>query len=183
MSDRDGGGGDEVLERVERLLDEDLLDEALPMSDEELDGALRSAGINPEVVAHRIREVVEGARVQEREEDEAMPLWQREALRRRRRLVQGGLPARGEQQPGTAPRPLERAELLRWVEQARRHPRLEGRVRAYFRGRAPHEASDEELRGLLEDLEHLRRLSEGSDGRVDDGEDVDGDGHRPGGDG
>ena len=178
--DRGGGGGDggheaAELERVERALDEDLLGELLDdgADDEAIDEELRAAGADPEAIASSVRAQVEEALA----EEQALLPWQRLARRKRRRQARW---LEDEQGPrGSGSRPLARAELLRRIDEARRHPRLEGRVQAYFRGREPHEASDEELRGLLEDLEILRRLSEavnGTRGR-DEGDD-DGGGHR-----
>lgn len=127
-------------------LDDDLLDPALPtdiVADE-----LRKLGLDPVALAKMGSGVV--AQLQEQERLS----WRAKALEKRARLEGRGARV-------TVPAGMSKAAMLARLEELRSsHPRMGTAVVAAFRKRKPEESTDEELRGLLEDMELLRSIED-----------------------
>lgn len=130
----------------EALLEAEILDTSVT-SDEEIEQQLRDLGADMEDLNER------GAHFQNMADQ---PAWQSRAkahITRRQQIL--------ERPPRERPL-LSRNMLLSSIEQARHDPLFGQEIATYFRHRAPEEATDEELLGLLEDLETLRDLIEGN---------------------
>jgi hypothetical protein len=118
------------------------------MSPAEVDAAIRANGGDPEAIGAR------GAKLAE------------ELLARRKRL-RWQAKAHGDMtgalvKMSAAPRTprLPRPELLARIEAARGDARFRGAIAASFRKRTAEESTDDELRGLLDEIEMLRKLEE-----------------------
>ena len=136
----------EIEQEIERQFDGCLLD-AGAISDEEIARELREVGFDPEAIARRavaLRHTVE---------QEGTGSWRARARRSiaRHKSVERRAPARAAC--------LDRGQLIARIEA------LRGRdarpVAASLRGFDEGDLSEEELRGLIEDLELLYELDEG----------------------
>lgn len=134
------------LGKLELMLDASWLRED-ETSLEEIDAQLSAMGLDPEDIEKR------GARTARRASMGALD-WRaqaRQKIQQRNALLE---------QFDRAPRPtLGRGELLEAIERARLATREgEAHISTYFRSRTPEVASNEELQGLLQDLELLHAL-------------------------
>lgn len=135
---------------LEGLRDAEVLDEEF-VGEEALAEELREMGLDPEEVARRGREVAAIARTRDAS-------WRAVATARQERWRALAAARRAPARSRRAS--MSRAELLDALEEARQRPGVGKRVAAYFRGRNPGAADEEELRGMLEDLELLFTLDE-----------------------
>ncbi|HEY2510076.1 MAG TPA: hypothetical protein VGI39_04445 [Polyangiaceae bacterium] len=134
----------EVWEAIRRQAEQDEIDRFLAKTPEEVDAGLRAAGFDPVAVGR------EGAALAARLAGNRDRLaWQVEAAEALAR-EQASFDARPK--VSTA---LSHAELLERLAVARKDPRLAQPVQVMFRNRKPEEASDDELRALLEEIEAL----------------------------
>ncbi len=138
-------------EALEGLRDAEVLDEEF-VDEGALAAELTQMGLDPGEVARRGREVAALARSKD-------ATWREVATARRARWKE--LSQARRRAPGRARRAtMTRDELLDALEEARRRPGVGRRVAAYFRGRNPGLADEDELRGMLEDLDLLFTLDE-----------------------
>ena len=137
----------DVLEglRDAEVLDGEFVDEAA------LAQELRSMGLDPGEVARRGRETAAVARTSD-------VSWREVATARQARWKALTEARRAPTRSRRAA--MSRAELLEALEEARQRPGVGRRVAAYFRGRNPGLADEDELRGMLEDIELLFTLEE-----------------------
>ena len=139
---------EELLRAIQQAEADDDLAEIEALSPAELDARIRANGGDPEAIGAR------GARLAE------------ELLARRKRLrwqakAHGDVGSALAKMNEVARTPkLPRAELLARIEAARGDARFRGPIAASFRKRTAEESSDEELRGLLDEIEMLRKLEE-----------------------
>jgi hypothetical protein len=143
----------ETWDLIEKQTREDEINRFLAKSRDEVDASLRAAGHDPVAV---------------RAEGEALA---KKLLADRDRLAWQITAAEGlaREQARFAGRPskyagLSLAELQERVTEARKSPRFAQPVAVMFRNRKVEEASEEELRALLDEIESLAE-SDGSDGR------------------
>jgi len=130
----------ELIDRLDASLANDVLTDAY--TPEEVAEAIREAGGDPEALGRR------GADLAFRLLKERRLRWQQAA---RQTLAE-------EQSVASEAEitKLSRRELLEAIEGARSEPSLSGLVGAFHK-RKPEQASDEELRNLLSDIQRLRR--------------------------
>jgi hypothetical protein len=139
---------EELLAAIQQAEADDDLAEIEAMSPDELNASIRADGGDPEAIGAR------GAKLAE------------ELLARRKRLRwqakahgdMGRAFAKMQEAPRTPA--LPRAELLARIEAARVDARFRGSIAAAFRKRTADESTDDELRGLLDEIEMLRKLEE-----------------------
>ncbi len=131
---------------LEQMLDTQWLREDAT-GDDEIDAALSEMGIEPEALERQ------GARLGRRAQMGALD-WRAKARARMNRRAQ--MLEMSEREP----RPqLKRGELLEAIERARATScDRADHIATYFRSRTPEVASNEELQGLLQDLELLHAL-------------------------
>lgn len=138
----------DTFERLCLSLDDDLLTEAY--SSEEIDQELRDLGIDPEALGQRGQSLVNGLF------DKQRLSWQDVARRKHERSQQ----IENEiQMEFDFPKDL----LIQMLNNTQ-HPQASNKVSAYFRKRKPEDASEEELRELLREIEFLKRIDEDTDG-------------------
>lgn len=134
------------LGRLEEMLDADWL-RVDAVAEEEIDRELEALGLIPEQVE------AQGARLGRRAAMGALD-WRAKA---RQRMNQHA--ARIEAMTRTPRAPMTRGELLEALERARSSSDAGAdHIATYFRSRTPEVASNEELQGLLQDLELLHAL-------------------------
>lgn len=141
-------GPAEVLRRMMKSLEEDDLNEDLPI--EEVRADLREMGVDPDELGKRGAAFAKALLEKRREalhEDAVASVAPLEA-----RLAKARARPRGA-----------REEMLARIERARRDPRATAPIAVAFRGRAPEEPSDEELATLCEKLEALGVIEPGDD--------------------
>ena len=129
---------------LEALLASEILDEDA-ISDEQVDQMLLDIGASPLVLEDNADALITQLQ-------QGQLQWQSDARRdinRHRQLIE---------RPPRERHIHCRQTLLDTIEEARRDPMFGQEVATYFRHRSPEEATDEELLGLLEDLETLRQL-------------------------
>jgi hypothetical protein len=137
---------EEVLKAIAREAEEDDIDRVLAMSDDEIDAELRQHGGDPEKIRR------EGAALAEKLAAERERLaWQYEAAEALAR-EQAKLEARANAKKYDG---LPRAKLEELLAAARRSPRFAQPIAVMLRNRKPEEASDDELRALLEEIDDL----------------------------
>lgn len=127
-------------------LDDDLLDFSLPeaLVDEEL----KKIGIDPDDLAKRGGAFI----VQVREEERLS--WQKRAHERRSQLH-----SRASRVQTRVPAEMGRADLLTRLEELRAtDPSIGSAIMMAARKRKPEESSDDELRGLVAEMEALRAI-------------------------
>jgi hypothetical protein len=127
---------------------EDDLNEILAMSDEELDADIRKNGGDPEAISAR-----GVAHAKEMMASRERTAWQVEAIAKLEAFQKLADAQRSTER-------LPRAEILRRLDVARNDPRFSSPVTVLFRNKTPEASSDEELQGLLEQIELLRKLEE-----------------------
>jgi len=139
---------EDVLRAIDQIDADDDLAAIEAMAPADLDASIRASGGDPDAIGAR------GARLAE------------ELLARRKRLrwqakAHGDM-ASALAKMNEAPRTpkLPRGELLARVEAARDDARFRAPIAAAFRKRTADESTDEELRGLLDEIEMLRKLEE-----------------------
>ena len=140
----------ETWKAIEAGAREDEIDRFLAMKPDEIDARLRASGVDPQAIRH------EGAEhAKKMSADRARLAWQIEAA--------VGLSREQARIDARPPRyaALSRAELLDRLAVARKNPRLAQPVAVMFRNRKTEEASEDELRALLEEID---ALAEGDDG-------------------
>jgi hypothetical protein len=141
---------EELVRALGTELDADILSEDYPLV--EVEKELREAGGDPVEVSRWGTDLVHALAKKRRLS------WQEQA-RKTRDAMQAKLA--GRPTVGTMPR----AELLSRIEAARRDSRLQAPVAIAARNLASGEASEEELRQILEDLEALALIArKGGDG-------------------
>jgi hypothetical protein len=121
------------------------LDRIKSLTPEEVNAEIRAAGGDPEAIGQRGAELAKKL-LAERGMD-----WKARAAARR---------AETEKRAGAMPSfaAMPRTELLARIAAARSDKRFSAPVVAAFRKRREEEASDDELRALLEEIELLRRM-------------------------
>lgn len=139
----------EVLALLESsLLSDALYSDAYPI--EQVDEDLRGAGLDPDQVGKR------GAELASQLLKKRRLAWQDKArMTLERRSTNTRLSHRRE--------PLSRAAMLQQLNMLRSNPELGAPVATAFRNRKPSDASDEDLRSILEDVELLRELTKADD--------------------
>ena len=139
----------EMWEAVRRQAERDEIDRFLKKTTAEVDASLRARGHDPAAVR------AEGeALVKKIQADQDRLAWQKQAAEGLAR-EQARLAARPPRYAG-----LPRGELLALVTAARANPRFTQPVAILFRNRKAEEASEEELRAILEELEALAETNE-----------------------
>ena len=134
----------EAWNAIEKQREDDEIARFAAKTKDEVDASLRSAGLDPA----RVREA--GAAIGKRLlADRARLSWQIEAAEGQAK-EQARLDARAGRYAKSS-----RAELLELLTVARRDPRLGGQAAVMFRNREDEEATEGELRGMLEELEAL----------------------------
>ena len=138
----------DLLRAIDQAGADDDLAAIDAMTPDELDAKIRAGGGDPDAIGAR------GAKLAE------------QLLARRKRL-RWQAKARAEMKSALAkmkeaPRTpvLPREELLAKIEAARTDGRFRAPIAAAFRKRTAEESTDEELRGLLDEIEMLRKLEE-----------------------
>jgi hypothetical protein len=135
---------EEVWKAITRQAEEDEIDRFLAMSDEEVDAELRAHGGDPAEIRRA------GAKLAEKlAADRDRLAWQYEAAAGLAR-EQAKLEARPKKYDG-----VPRAKLEELLAAARKSPRFPQPIAVMFRNRKPEEASDDELRALLEEIDDL----------------------------
>jgi hypothetical protein len=134
----------ETWEAIEKQAREAEIDAFLALKTEEVEARLRAAGEDPDALR------AEGAALAKRlSADRARLAWQvvaAEGLAREQAKI--------DAQAGRFAH-LSRADLEARLTAARKSPRLQQPVAVMFRNRKPEEASDDELRAILEEIEAL----------------------------
>lgn len=134
----------ETWKAIERQAEDDEIARFLAKSPAEVDASLRAAGHDPAAVR------AEGkALAAQLLADRDRLAWQVEAAEGLAR-EQARMDARTSRHAT-----LSRAELLAKIAVARRDPRLVQRVAVMFRNRSEEEASEDELRAILQEIEAL----------------------------
>jgi len=139
----------ETWDAIRRQAERDEIDRFLQKTPAEVDASLRAHGHDPAAVR------AEGeAFVKRIQADQDRLAWQKEAAK--------GL---AKEQARLAARPLRyaglpRKELLALVAAARANPRFAQPVAVLFRNRNEGEASEEELRAILEEIDALAETNE-----------------------
>lgn len=127
-------------------LDDDLLDPNMP--DAMVEEELRQLGIDPDALARRTLDTVARAKEEERLS------WQARA-RERRGVLEGRM------EKTTVPETMDRGAMLARLNELRSsNSRIGSAIMVAARKRKPEQSSDEELRGLLEDMEALRAIED-----------------------
>lgn len=138
---------EELLASLEKAHAEDVL--TLAYSSEEVVASIRADGGAPESIGQRGVELVKQLL------DKRRLGWQEVARQKLRAtgplLIDKTKPARGS---------VPREVLLSKVGLARQHTVTGASVNAMFRNRSAEETSDEELQGMLEDIEDLKQLEQ-----------------------
>ncbi len=135
---------EEVWKAIVKGAEDDEIDRVLAMSDQEVDAELRAHGGDPEKIRR------EGAALAAKLGADADRLaWQFEAAEALAR-EQARLAARPKKYDA-----VPRAELEMLLAAARTSPRFAQPVAVMFRNRKTEEASDDELRALLEEIDDL----------------------------
>jgi hypothetical protein len=135
---------DETWKALERQAREAEIDRFRAKTGAEVDASLRASGHDPA----RVRAEGE-ALAQKLRADRERLAWQVTAAEGLAR-AQAKLDARGATYAG-----MSRADLLDRLAAARKNPKLAQPVAVLFRNRKPEEASEEELRALLEEIDAL----------------------------
>jgi hypothetical protein len=135
---------EETWDAIRRQAESDEIDRFLKMTRAEVDASLLAQGHDPAAVRAEGEAFVKKLRA-----DQDRLAWQREAA--------DGL---AKEQARLAARPpkyagLPRRELLERVTAARTNPRFAQPVSVLFRNRKAEEASEEELRAILEEIDAL----------------------------
>ncbi len=146
---------DSELDALEDALARDFAENA---PRELIESQLRSVGIDPSSLTSRSRELVRG-------KQELRPSWKsraREQLSAVRSKVRSSAQRYAD---------MSRAQLLDRLETLRNHTSLSAPVTAAFRKRGPAEASDDELRAILGDIEALIMIAGEPDNAPGDGND------------
>ncbi len=134
----------QVWERIEKQTREDEIERFLAKTPAEVDAGLREAGLDPVAVR------AEGAALGEKlRADRDRLAWQIEAAEGLAREQ-----ARADARPPKYA-DLPRAELLARITVARNNPRFAQPAAVMFRNRKTEEASEDELRAMLEEIEDL----------------------------
>ncbi len=143
---------DDKLDALEDALARDFAENA---PRELIENQLRSVGIDPISLASRSRELVQDKQARS-------PSWKsraREQLSAARSKVRSSAQRYAE---------MSRAQLLARLDALRNHASLSAPVTAAFRKRGPAEASDDELRAILGDIEALIMIAGEPDNHSDD---------------
>ena len=135
---------EETWTAIEAQGREDEIDRFRGMSNEEIDAELRAYGGDPEQIRKDGAEIVE--RLRKARDRLAWQIKAAEGLAREQARVD----ARPAKYAG-----LSRAELNALVATARKDPRFKQPVAVMFRNRKTEEASDDEMRALLEEIDAL----------------------------
>ena len=139
----------ETWDAIRRQAESDEIDRFLAKSRAEVDASLRAKGHDPAAVR------AEGeALAKKLGADRERLAWQVEAAQGLAK-EQVRFEARVPKYAG-----LSRAQLLGRLAAARTNPRLAQPVAVMFRNRKPEEASEEELRAILEEIDALAEDSE-----------------------
>lgn len=139
----------ETWDAVRRQAERDEIDCFLQKTPAEVDASLRAHGHDPAAVR------AEGeAFVKKIQADQDRLAWQKQAAEGLAR-EQARLAARPPSYAG-----LPRRELLELVAAARANPRFAQPVVVLFRNRKAEEASEEELRAILEEIDALAETNE-----------------------
>jgi hypothetical protein len=134
----------QTWDALERQARHDEIEHFLAMSDEEVDERLRAAGFDPEQVA------AEGEALANKLSDDRERLaWQVRAAEGMAREQARVAALRGKFAG------LSKAELVARIKAAKSDPRLAQPVSVMFRNRKTEEASEDELRAILEEIEAL----------------------------
>jgi hypothetical protein len=134
----------ETWEAIEKQVREDEIDRFLAKSPAEVDASLRAAGHDPAAVR------AEGAALAKKLlADRERLAWQVEAAEGLAR-EQARFDQRAPKHAG-----LSRMQLLERIAVARENPRLAQPVAVMFRNRKTEEASEDELRAILEEIEAI----------------------------
>lgn len=141
---------EDLLARMDESYAEDLL--TANYSAEEIIASIRAEGGDPAGIGQR------GAMLARALLDKRRLAWQ-ESARQKIRIISPILTGSSQ----SVGQNLSRDALLGELNQARRNPVTGASVEAMYRNRRPEEASDEELRGMLEDVEDLKRLAGSTD--------------------
>jgi hypothetical protein len=134
----------EAWESIQRAAEEEEVARAASESAEEVDAGLREHGLDPA----KVRE--DGAALAARLlADRERLAWQLEAAKAKARDE-----ARAKAREGKYAK-LDRAALLKRLAAVKSDPRFAKPVSFMFRNHTPEEATEEQLRGMLEDLDAL----------------------------
>jgi hypothetical protein len=139
----------ETWEALEKQSREDEIDRFLALTPAQVDARLRAAGQDPAAVRAEGEALAKQLRA-----DRERLAWQAKAASGLAREQ-----ARVEARSGKYA-DFSRVELLAHIAVARKNPRLAQPVAVMFRNRKPEEASEAELRDLLEEIEALADRSE-----------------------
>jgi hypothetical protein len=134
----------ETWDAIRRQAESDEIDRYLAKSRAEVDASLRAHGHDPAAVRAEGEALAKALRA-----DRERLAWQVEAAQ-----ALANEQARFEARPSRYA-DVPRAELLARIAVARKSPRLAQPVAVLFRNRKAEEASEEELRAILEEIEVL----------------------------
>jgi len=141
----------EVWEAIERAAEEDEMERVLAETPEEVDAGLRSHGLDPAKVRAKGKALAERLMA-----DRERLAWQIEAAKAKAR-DEARAKVREAKYAG-----LGRDELLARLAAAKANPRFSQPVAFMFRNHAPEEATEDQLRGMLADLDELAEDEPGS---------------------
>jgi hypothetical protein len=139
----------DTWDAIRRQAESDEIDRFLAKSRAEVDASLRAKGHDPAAVRAEGEALAKKLRA-----DRERLGWQVEAAEGLAK-EQARFEARTPKYTG-----LSHAQLLERLAVARTNPRLAQPVAVMFRNRKPEEASDEELRAILEEIDALAEDSE-----------------------
>ena len=144
MATKKKRSAEETWDAIVKAAEADEMQAILDATPEEIDASLRASGLDPK----KVRE--DGAALAERLlADRARLSWQIEARE--------GMAKEQARVAAIAGRyaKLGRDELLALLASAKASPRFDQPASFMFRNHAPEEATDEQLRGMLEELDAL----------------------------
>lgn len=124
------------------------------VSDAQIDEELEALGFDLDELEATARQLTPSSGPQWRAQARARQLEHQATLARHQAALRTQ-----SKQSHTKSAPRTRQALLAALDLARKDPVFGQEVAAYFRLRAPEEATDQELEGLLDDLETLRALT------------------------
>jgi hypothetical protein len=138
----------DIRRAIDQAKGDDDLQAVGAMSPAELDASIRAEGGDPEAIGAR------GARLAEE------LLGRRKGLRSQAKAHGDVASALAKMKEAPRTPILPRADLLARIEAARSDARLRTPIAAAFRKRTAEESTDDELRGLLDEIEMLRKRDE-----------------------
>jgi hypothetical protein len=142
----------ETWDAIRRQAEQDEIDRFLAKTPAEVDASLRARGHDPAAVRAEGEAFVKKLRAEQA--GSPRPAWQVEAAEGLAR-EQARFEARVPKYAG-----LSRAQLVERLSAARTSSRFAQPVAVMFRNRKPEEATEEELRAILEEIDALGEVNE-----------------------